>query len=75
VTIPDRTSNAGPDREDRRDWRDWLSEAEEASARARRTMTAVCFPDASGEIRNALRIRHIDEAMEALQEAKELLCR
>jgi hypothetical protein len=73
--IPDQTSNAGPDREDKRDWRDWLYEAEEASARARRAMTATTVPDAAGEFRNALRLRHISEAMEALQQAKELLCR
>ena len=73
--MPDRVSNAGPDRKDTRDWRDWLSEAEEASARARRSMSANLPPGVSGELRNALRLRHIAEAMEALREAEELLCR
>jgi hypothetical protein len=74
-SLPARASDGGPDREDRRDWRDWLYQAEEASARARRAMTATSVPDAAGEFRNALRLRHISEAMEALQQAKELLCR
>jgi hypothetical protein len=63
--LPNRASDGGPE-EQQRDWRDWLYEAEDACKRARR---------AEWSYANAARLRHIQDAMEALHEAKELLCR
>ena len=65
--IPDRASDAGPrSAKDDIDWRDYLYEAEDACILARRAEWS------HGQI---FRLRHIQDAMNALQKAKELLCR
>lgn len=63
--LPNRASDGGPEEQDR-DWRDWLYEAEEACKRARRELW---------DHDNAWRLRHVQDAMDALQAAKEFLCR
>jgi hypothetical protein len=73
--LPDRASDSGPEPQQDRDWRDWLYEAEESCTRARRAETSATWTPGQAEIRNRLRLRHIQDAMDALQRAKELLCR
>lgn len=75
TTIPDRASNAGPEQDEPMDWRDYIDVARDAARRAARTEQSE--PDARfrEERRNRARIRHIEEAIAALQEARELLCR
>ena len=75
-SIPDRESNAGPrSATAEMDWRDYLYEAEEAAARARRAETCPTWMPGQSDIRNRKRLDHIQAAMDALQAAKELLCR
>ena len=71
--MPDRASDSGPDRkESPLSWRDHLDFASYHIRRADRAESqAGRIPD----IRNALRLREIDEAAAALEKAKELLCR
>ena len=72
---PDRASDSGPDRRpdpsELSDWRSWLYVAEENCAAARRMEKDTRFD--SEERRNRHRIAAINAAMEALQEAKDLL--
>ena len=70
--LPDRASNAGPEPQEL-DWRDLLWVAEEDIAAARRMEIDIRF-DGNAK-RNRDRIAAIDAAMNALKEAKELLCR
>jgi hypothetical protein len=72
-SLPDRASNAGPEPAWRNDWRDWLCIAEEDIAAARRMEKDTRFGSDAGRNRN--RIAAINAAMDALQAAKELLCR
>jgi hypothetical protein len=64
-TIPDRASDAGPEARPR-DWYEWLCEAEDL------IKVAKVMPDMR-QIPNADRVSKIREAMQALQEAQELL--
>ena len=67
--LPNRASDAGPEAQEQLDWRDHCYIAEEYSASARRTMSG-------GRLGwNRDRIAKIDLAIEALQSARELLCR
>ena len=72
-SLPDRASNAGPEPAWPADWRDWLCIAEENCAAARRMEIDIRFD--SNAKRNRDRIAAIDAALDALQTAKELLCR
>ena len=74
-TIPDRASNAGPEPEAPMDWRDCIDEARDEARSASRAMAVPSRPDLPGVCANQLRIAAIDRAIEALQSAKELLCR
>ncbi len=60
-TIPDRASNAGPEPEPAKDWLDWMYDADEYGKMARHS------------IRGPERVRYIKRAIEAMQEAQELL--
>lgn len=60
--MPDRGSNAGPEPQPDPDWRDLLWDADESIAAARKSMGT------------KERLRAIDDAMIALQAAKEWLC-
>ena len=74
-SLPDRASNAGPEPawSADADWRDWLCIAEEDISAARRMEIDIRFD--SNAKRNRSRIAAINAAMDALQAAKELLCR
>ena len=75
-TIPEQTSNAGPEYRiaaEECDWRDFLWAADE-DIRAARRMEQSC-ESMDGSKRNASRIAAIDNAIEALQESRRLLCR
>jgi hypothetical protein len=70
-SLPDRASNAGPEPQEL-DWRDLLWAAEENLTAARRMEIDIRLD--SNAKRNRSRIAAINAAMNALQEAKELLC-
>ena len=70
--LPNRASDAGPEAQEQLDWRDHCYTAEEYSASARRTMSGAVL---ESRYRNRDRIAKIDRAIEALQSARELLCR
>ena len=74
-TLPDQTSNAGPESQQDMDWWDLLWVADENIKAAKRTEQDGYNYSAPGAKRNRSRIAAIDHAIEALQEAKELLCR
>jgi hypothetical protein len=74
-TIPDQTSNAGPDVTEDLDWLDYLWVADEDIKAARNTEQDGYNYAAPGAKLNRSRIACIDRAIEALNNAKELLCR
>ena len=66
--LPDRASDSGPDaQEPPKDWMDWLFEAGDTITDARR------FNADDVRDERLHRIRLIDSAIEALQEARKLL--
>ena len=72
-TIPDRASNGGPENATAdMDWRDLLWVADENIKAAKNMMSE---PFMSPVRANRNRIAAIESAIEALQQAKELLCR
>lgn len=72
-SIPSRASDAGPESKDPGyDWRDYLDFAREETIVSSRSM---CLNGNVPEARNSRRIQAIDNAIEHLQRAKELLCR
>ena len=72
-TIPDRASNGGPENATAdMDWRDLLWAADE-DIRAAKRMEQSC-ESIDGAKRNRNRIVAIESAIEALQQAKEMLC-
>lgn len=71
-TISDQVSNAGPDATEEHDWRDMLWAAEENIKAASRMEIDDRF---AGAKMHRNRVSAIDHAIEALQEAKDLLCR
>lgn len=75
-TVPDRASNAGPEsQEPPKDWMDWLFDAEDACRDARNAETQPYNSPRDRAWGNRARIRAIERAVAALQEARELLCR
>jgi len=74
-TIPDRASDSGPEQDPPMDWRDYIDVARDAALRAARAEQDEAGARCRPEWKNRARIRHIEDAIAALQEAKELLCR
>ena len=66
--LPNRASDGGPEESKPRDWYEWLCEAEDLIDIAK------VLPDMR-RTPHAERVKQIDRAMQALAEAKELLCR
>jgi hypothetical protein len=69
--IPNRASDSGPEPQEF-DWRDWIDNARDFANVASKTEAQA---GASAETRNRHRIAYINRALDALLEAKELLCR
>ena len=70
-TIPDRTSNGGPEtRDSENDWRDWLYVARENFEAAQRMEVNITT---HGVLSQRDRLNAIDKGIEAAQEARKLL--
>ena len=70
-SLPARASDSGPDAQEPLDWRDQIDEAIDSARRAARAESLLGNTPAE---RNRERVRHINAAMDALLEARGLLC-